>query len=109
MSNDMDVEETLRRYRTEPAAEVKAAVLARYARKMARRTLARRAGGFWRRPVPLYVVAAAVLIAAGLSFLAAGKGPLHGQPVERPRHETPLGNASLSPELEWEVTPNDLI
>jgi hypothetical protein len=73
MNRKLDIEDLLMRFRITPGARVKRAVLSRYAEHY---RPARGAAGTmrgWRRPVPLYVAAALVVLAAGLSFIGGQK------------------------------------
>lgn len=66
------------------------------------------AGGFWKRPVPLYVAAAAILILVGLSF-AAGRStsrPQSNAGSEEPR-QGPMTTTSV--DIKWVAAENDLL
>jgi len=77
MNRKWDVEDLLMQFRIAPSARVKREVLARYAERRGRVRGA--AGGavesvaLLRRPVPLYLTAALVVIVAGLSFVGGQK------------------------------------
>lgn len=109
MSRKLDIEDLLMRFRSEPSARVKRAVLARYAERYGRgRRGTAGAIGLWRRPVPLYVAAALVLVAAGLSFMG-------GRTLSRP--ERIAGSAPIAVqdslvgkalEQSWHYAPRDV-
>jgi hypothetical protein len=73
MNVKQDVEDLLVRLRVGPDARVKRAVLSRYAELYGRGRGEADGLGVWRRPVPLYVAAAIVLLATGLSFVGGLK------------------------------------
>ena len=109
MKNDLDIEDVLKKYRHKPGRQVKQSVLARFGDRTRLRVkpgIAR----MWRRPVPLYLVAAQLIIALGLGFFAAKI-----LPVPKGGLEAGIEAGEQSPdtfaaeELTWEVAPNDLL
>lgn len=108
MNTKLDIENLLKRFRSDPAPRVKRAVLARYAERVGHTRGAADAAPFWRRPVPLYFTAALVVVTAGLSFVGGQR--LSGGAVS---HEASLPAAQdtlteATPEQEWSYAPNDL-
>ena len=106
MRDDFDVEDTLRRYRTEPSARVKRTVRDRFGEM---RDPGPKHRGFWKRPIPLYAAATALAIVVGLSFAA-------GRTTSRDGYRTgsstqPAGQDTLmtSVEIEWVPAENDLL
>jgi hypothetical protein len=87
MNRKWDIEDLLMRFRITPGARVKRAVLSKYAERHGRARGAAGAIAVWRRPVPLYIAAAFVLLAAGLSFIG-------GQRLSRA--ERIAGSASIA-------------
>ena len=109
MNRKPHIEELLMRFRSEPGARVKRAVLARYAERYGHRRW-RGAGtvGLWRRPVPLYVATALVLVATGLSFMG-------GQKLSRPERIAPRASNATQDSLagtvleqSWHYAPRDV-
>ncbi|MEJ2722084.1 MAG: hypothetical protein P8181_13245 [bacterium] len=110
-----DIEETLKNFRHIPGPSVKRSVLSRFAARPA----AGRKLNVWRRPVPLYAVAAQTVIALGLGLLAARWLPLpnsesdlrrgtHGS-VEMRWESGDVENAVSPDSLKWETAQNDII
>jgi hypothetical protein len=118
MKNDLDIEDVLKRYRHKPDSGIKRSILARFADKTRLRVKPHQSGlpGFWHRPVPLYLVAAQIIVAVGLGFFASRFVPVSkvgSETVqERSAHieagEQPL-DALETEELSWEIAPNDLL
>ncbi len=110
MTKKPTIEDLLMRFRNEPSARVKRAVLARYAERYGRgRHVATGAIRLSRKPVPLYVAAALVVVAAGLSFMG-------GQRLSRP--ERIAGSASIAAQdslarevldRSWHYAPRDVL
>jgi hypothetical protein len=110
MSKKPTIEDLLMRFRNDPSAHVKRAVLARYAERYGRgRHGATGATRLWRKPVPLYVAAALVVVAAGLSFVG-------GQRFSRP--ERIAGSAPIAAQdslvrealdQSWHYAPRDVL
>ncbi|UCH83946.1 MAG: hypothetical protein JSW50_16150 [Candidatus Latescibacterota bacterium] len=111
MKNDFDIEDTLKRFRHEPDSRVKRSILGRFSQRAA----ALSGPGFLRRPVPLYLAAAQIVIALCLGFFVArslplsekvsisdDKGSTRMEPAQTPAQ-------AVAAELEWEVAPNDIL
>jgi len=109
MTNDIDIERALRRFKTEPGAGVKRSVMSRFALGFDTEPSSGSAFRFWERPVPFRLAAAMLVIAVGLSF-AAGR-MMH----RRIPQADSLGGAiweqgALATEqVSWHVTPADLL
>jgi len=56
---------------------------------------------FWKRPVPLYAAAAALVVMIGVSFVAGQRAPVQGT--------TPADGAVTSADIEWSAAENDLL
>jgi len=109
MRDDYDIEDAMRRYEAQPSARVKQSVLARFGAMRHAGTAHGSAPGFWKQRVPLYAVAAALVIVVGLSF-AAGRSMSragdHGGSTTGPASEKSL---TSSPAAEWVAAENDLL
>jgi len=124
MKDDMDIEKTLKQYRSDPSPHVKQSVMNHFASKHGDRREANHGkhpagfdggansagtGRWWRRPVPLYIFAAGVVLAIGLSFVAGRMTSItHDSSHER----TAVQPASYSVDLEdiqWETATNDVL
>jgi hypothetical protein len=99
MRDDFDIEDVLRRRPVKPTARVKQSVLARFNEMCDRGTTRRGALSAWKRPVPLYLAATALVILVGLSFAA-------GRITSRLGGEK---NIATSPDIEWVAAENDLL
>ena len=108
MSDDMDIENELRRFQHDPGPEVRRSVLARFSSGFGSHAPARQKIVFWKKPIPLYVAAACIVVAVGLSFFTGRWTDSSRRPFEEPRSGLRTGNASWAQEVTWEVAPNDL-
>jgi hypothetical protein len=106
MKDDFDPEDVLRRYEADPSAKVKRTVLDRFGKEHAERT---RRPGFWKRPVPLYAAAAALVIVMGFSYTAGERrARAEGHPhVTGDTLQT--GHTSKTGDVEWVSAENDLL
>jgi hypothetical protein len=109
MKDDFDIEDALRLFQCEPGAHTRHSVLDEFRRTHRRRGLARGVAGFLKHRVPLYAVAAALLICVGLSFRAGqwtggkrGPSGVSQKPIE-------LKHAESSVNIQWVVAENDLL
>jgi len=108
MNTKLNIEELLKRFRSEPGPRVKRAVLSKYAERCGRTRGAANAAPFWRRSVPLYFAAALIVVIAGLSFVG-------GQTLSR-REGSPKDSSIIvqdtltdaAPEQQWYCAPSDL-
>jgi hypothetical protein len=109
MNAKLDIEELLKRFRSEPSLRVKRAVLSRYAGRCSRARGVVGAAELWRRPVPLYFVTALIVVAAGLSFLGGQKLSR----VERSAEEASVYMqdtlSGAAPEEQWQFAPRDVL
>jgi hypothetical protein len=109
MNAKLDIEELLRRFRSEPNPRVKRTVLSRYAERCSRARGVAGAAELWRKPVPLYFVAALIVVAAGLSFVG-------GQKLSRAERSAEEASAymqdtltSAALEQRWQFAPRDVL
>jgi hypothetical protein len=107
MKDDIDIEGELRKYHSDPSPHVKRSVLERFRRKYRGGNAFMRLLGLWKNPVPVYIVAAVVIMAAFAAFLA-GQRSSRLQP-RRTTLQAPLEREALSlSELEYEIAQSDL-
>jgi hypothetical protein len=104
MKRDSDIERLLKRYPSDPGPEVKRSVLGRFSRAFAYGRSPGHEVGFWKRPIPLYAAAAAVILALGLSFFA-GRWATAPEMPERVDSIRPAAAAAVT----WEAAVNDLL
>ena len=109
MNAKLDIEELLKRFRSEPSPRVKRTVLSRYAERCSRTRGVAGAAKLWRRPVPLYFAAALIVVAAGLSFVG-------GQKLSRAERSAKEASAyaqdtltSAALEQRWQFAPRDVL
>lgn len=109
MNNDVDIEGILKRHRSGPGEAVKRSVMARFSSSFRPGSRGGGPAGFWKKSVPLYLYAATVLLAVGMSFLAGIRTNPARRHVdltgEQPRAESVMEGA----ELEREIAPNDVL
>jgi hypothetical protein len=104
-----DIEEILRRFGGGPGPEVKRAVLERCHKRFGRSGIATKDVAFWKKPVPLYLAAAAVLAALILAVPIQYRLLPHSERWE-PQEGTPqTGAVTEAADFEWESAPSDLI
>jgi hypothetical protein len=109
MSDNFDVEKALGKYKHTPGEATKQSITDEFGRASTAGNRGRRPAGFWRKPVPMYSVAAALVVAIGLSFVV-------GQRTSRP-DERPAAMAQPSPdtaimsshEIEWVRAERDVL
>lgn len=113
MNDDIDIERALKEYSSDPSARVKRTVISRF-----KDVVGGRAGtnlvqgsktGFWRKPIPLFVVTATLVLAAGLSFFAGRKTSAPQPQIKSLPESAQESTKPAAPELTWEVAPNDVI
>jgi len=104
MNEDIDIENILKRYRSDPSPKVRRSVLSRFTHTFG----SREPVSLWKKPIPLYLVAAKIVIAVGISFFA---GQRMAQPERQPEalHEPIQENSITTQEIKWEVAVNDLL
>jgi len=109
MDVKLDIENLLKRFRSEPSPRVKRAVLARYAERRGHAKGAAAAAPFWRRSVPLYFAAALVVVVAGLSFVG-------GQTLSRREGRPADSSLAVQDSLldralkqQWYCAPSDVL
>lgn len=108
MNDDIDIEEILKRYGSGPGHRVKRSVLERFVHTYGGRDAAGGPIGIWRRPVPVYLTAAVVIIVAVVSFFAGRRSlgpPPRSAGIPAPVEET---EELVSNELKWEIARSDL-
>ncbi len=96
MNDHREIEASLKNFNHEPTGQVKQSVMSAY-RNSFSREVGPRTGGLWRRPIPLYVAATALVVMIGVSFVA-------GKSISS-RDTVPSAPA----EIEWSVARNDLL
>ncbi len=109
MNRKWDVEDLLMRFRVEPAARVKRAAMARYSERYGRERRPTGAAGMWRRPVPVYLMAALVLLSSALSFVG---GRSLSREREIPKGASAAAQDSLAEaalERSWQAAPRDVL
>lgn len=109
MKDDFDIEEALKRFHHEPGERTRRTVLDEFRRTHRRSGPARGAAGFMKRRVPLYAVAAALLICVGLSFRAGQWTGRQHNPADAIQNPIMLNNAESPSEIQWALADNDLL
>lgn len=109
MNDDIDIEETLQRYPSDPGPRVKRSVLSRFARTVGSGRTVNHSAGLWKRPIPLYAAVATMVIVVGLSFFAGQKSSSRQRPVDPSPKSPQTLKVTTIPEVTWEVAPNDIL
>ena len=109
MNDHRDIEKTLKRFRHRPDPRVRRSVMARFSDKLGPTRAGGRAVFFWTRPVPLYLAAAALVVAVGLSFFAGRQIPLAEVPADTFRSSALDTTLVLPQEMLWEPAQNDIL
>jgi hypothetical protein len=104
-----DIEKTLKQYRSEPSPSVKHAVMNRFTRVHGVTGSIARNERVWKRPVPLYLFAAGIIVAVGLAFFAGQMTSLSQSPRSSLMETQPAAYDSDLYDIQWEVAPNDLL
>ena len=78
MNDRMDIEKQLKGFKHQTDPGLRRTVLDRFERTVPPGGRVRWRGMFWARPVPLYLAAAVLLLAVGLSFMAGRQLTLAG-------------------------------
>lgn len=112
MNDKYDIEKILGRFRAGPGERVKRSVMARYAQHTGEAGTAQTDAPVWKRPVPFYLAAAAVVAALLIALPVQRALIAPAGPEKRPgRTEVtgPAGDTAEALDLEWTVAENDLI
>lgn len=109
MNAKLDIEELLKRFRSEPSPRVKRTVLSRYAGRCGRARRVAGAAELWRKPVPLYFVAALIVVAAGLSFVGGQKLSRVERSAEESSAYMQDTLSGVAPEQQWQFAPRDVL
>lgn len=109
MRDDYDIEDVLRSHSSGPSARVKRTVLTAFKDNFKSKGYRYSTVGFWRKPIPLYIVAASLVVLMGISYFA-GKRAIRrdGRPVaskELNRREDIIEAKDIT----WRVTRRDLL
>ena len=109
MKDSQDIEEVLKKSRLGPRPHVKERVLSEFMRSHDAKHAHSVESGFWKKSVPLYAVAASLVILVGLSFVA-------GQKTSRPESPPTTSQELSSPQeiksaqdITWHITERDLL
>ncbi|MDD3642886.1 MAG: hypothetical protein PHQ19_05435 [Candidatus Krumholzibacteria bacterium] len=109
MNGKIDIERLLMRIRTGIDPRVKRAVLSRYDQRFGSAQGSAGTVRLWRRPVPFYLAAAAVLAVAVLSFAGGRRFPHAERVATTPAAVSRDSLASAEPEQEWRFTQRDAL
>lgn len=106
MSDHEDIEEILKRFHHEPGPRVREQIMAAYG-------ASHRPGrgwkrlSFWRRRIPLYAAVGALVIAAGVSFIAGQR--LGGSTSRAENGQSVRDDGAASDAIEWSVAESDVL
>ena len=109
MRDDYDIEDALKKSRLRPSPRVKKRVLSEFIRSHDAKHAQSVEPGFWKKPIPLYAVAASLVILVGLSFYAGQKTlrpespPTVSQELSQPQEIT------TAQDITWRIAERDLL
>ena len=109
MRDDYDIEDVLKKSRLRPSPRVKRRVLAEFMSSHDAKHTQSVNPGFWKKPIPLYAVAASLVILVGLSFFAGQKTsrpespPIASQELSQPQEIT------TAKDISWRIAERDLL
>ena len=109
MKNDIDIEDVLKAYRSDPSSRVRRAVMSRFRETYGRGEEAGRPTVFWRHAVPVYLVTIIMIIASGVSFFAGLSIPQEKRTQEGLQEPLQKTEITEVQELKWEVAENDIL
>ena len=109
MKDDMDFEDGLKKFRHDPKPRVKKSVMSAFRREFGSADAQGSPVRFWRRPVPLYVAAAFVVVMMGLSYFAGKRSLVSGGPPIAPEHLIQGNDVTPEGEITWTVAKRDLL
>ena len=109
MEDNHDIEDALKKSRLRPSPRVKKRVLSEFMRSHDAKHAQSVEPGFWKKPIPLYAVAASLVILVGLSFFAgqrtsqADNQPTASQQLSQPQEIT------TAQDITWRIAERDLL
>ena len=109
MNDHNDLEKGLKNFRHRPDPQVRRSVMARFRDTVDPARAAKRSTFFWARPIPLYLAAAVVFVAIGLSFFAGRQVPLASSPTGTFQDSALDSTFVLPQEMLWEPARNDIL
>ncbi len=109
MKDDVDIEKTLRGYRSAPGDRVKQSVMSRFKNSYGNRGPGTGPVGTWKKPVPLYLYVATLVVVVGLSFFAGQRSIHPGRQAGITNEPPPEINTVELQDLQWESAPNDVL
>jgi hypothetical protein len=109
MNDDIDIEKTLRGYRSDPGDQVKRSVMSRFKNTHGNRRSETRHPALWKKSVPLYLYAATLVVAVGLAFFVGQRTAPLGRQQGVTNEPLPEMNTVEVQEIQWESAPNDVL
>jgi hypothetical protein len=109
VKDNHDIEEVLKKSRLGPSPSVKKRVLSEFMRSHDAKPAQSVEPGFWRKPIPLYAVAASLVFLVGLSFLAGQKTSRPEVPPIASQELSPPGEIKTAQDITWHITERDLL
>ena len=109
MRDDHDIEKGLKGFEHQPHKRVKKTVMSAFRREFATTGAQGSPVRFWRRPVPLYVAAAFVVVMMGVSYFAGQRSLASSSQPMAPEHLIQGNDVAPEGEITWTVAKRDLL
>ena len=109
MKDNHDIEDVLKKSGVTPSPRVKDRVLSEFSRALGNNNARGVKASFWRTPIPLYAVAASVVILVGLSFVAGQKTSRPESPPAAVQELSQPEEIKTAQDIGWTVTARDLL
>jgi hypothetical protein len=109
MNDQLDIETVLKKFDHRPDPRLRGSILDRFRERLGPTRSGRSGRFFWVRPVPLYLAAISLCIAAGLSFLAGRQVNLSDAPADTFRSSVFDTTLTLPEERLWRAAPDDIL
>jgi hypothetical protein len=109
MNDYHDIEKRLKEFKHQPDPGIRRSVLDRFAQTVGLAGSNRYSDPFWARPIPLYLAAAVLCVAVGLSFLAGRQLTLADAPADTFRSGGLDTTTTLPEEVLWQTAPSDIL
>ncbi|MCK5619572.1 MAG: hypothetical protein KAJ17_09230 [Candidatus Krumholzibacteria bacterium] len=109
MRDDYDIEDALKKSQLRPSPRVKKRLLSEFMRSHGAKHAQSVEPGFWKKPIPLYAVAASLIILVGLSFAAGQKTSRPESPPTASQELSQPQEITTAKDITWRIAERDLL